>query len=122
MAVGIYIYTYVLAIKEKVDSKESIMSKDNKESMNYMRPEMVRSPKNMLSGLNVLLDKGEGEWSLAEVIWEKKERLAVRWNGSFDEKNHGVGTPQSRGLPMWFILPDDDEFFKTIDKYKKTKK
>ncbi|MGA2172078.1 MAG: hypothetical protein ABSG82_03565 [Sedimentisphaerales bacterium] len=90
--------------------------------MSYMKPEMVRSPKNMLSGLNVLRDKGEGEWSLAEVIWEKKEHLAVRWNGSFDDKNQSVGTPQSRGLPMWFILPDDDEFFKEIDKYKKTKK
>jgi hypothetical protein len=90
--------------------------------MSYMKPEMVRSPKARLSELKVLKDTEEDGWSLAEVIWDKKKCLAVRWNGSFDDKNHSVGTPQSRGLPMWFILPDDDEFFKEIDKYKKTKK
>ena len=94
----------------------------NTKPLNYMKPEMVRSPKGRLTGLNVLADKGEGSWSLAEVIWDGEKALGVRWNGSFDEKNHNIGTPQSRGLPMWFILPDDNELFKTIDKYKKAKK
>jgi hypothetical protein len=89
--------------------------------LNYMKPEMVRSPKNRISGLKILKDKGGDSWSLAEVIWDGEKALGVRWNGSFDEKNHNIGTPQSRGLPMWFILPDDEELFKTINEYKKAK-
>jgi hypothetical protein len=80
---------------------------------------MVRSPKGRLSGVTVLCDKEEGEWSLAEVIWDGKKCLAVRWNGSSDEKGHSVGTPQSRGLPMWFILPGGDEFFEAFEKFRK---
>lgn len=78
--------------------------------MSYMKPEMVRSPKARLSELTVLKDTEEDGWSLAEVIWDEEKRLAVRWNGSFDDRKHSVGTPQSRGLPMWFILPTDSEF------------
>jgi len=93
--------------------------KDKEMKMSYMKPEMVRSPKAMLSDLKVLMDKGEGKWSLAEVVWEGYKRLAVRWNGSSNDKNHSVGTPQSRGLPMWFILPDDAEFIKLINDWMK---
>lgn len=100
------------------------MSKDDKNSMNYMRPEMVRSPKERLSGLKVLCDKGEGEnWSLAEVIWDNEECLAVRWNGSFNDKKLRIGLPQARGLPMWFILPTDPEFVTLFNNWvKKTSK
>lgn len=87
---------------------------DKGDDMSYINPEMVRSPKSRLSGLNVLIDKGESHWSLAKVVWDKKDSLAIRWNGGSDEKGHSVGTPQSRGLPMWFILPHDHDFFNLI--------
>ena len=87
--------------------------------MNYVNPKMVRSPKNRISGLKVLKDNGEDSWSLAEIIWDEKEALGIRWNGSFDEEDHSIGTPQSRGVPLWFILPMDKDFLKEIDKYSK---
>jgi hypothetical protein len=29
---------------------------------------------------------------------------AVRWNGS--DNDEGVGSPQSRDYPTWFVIPD----------------
>ena len=57
--------------------------------------------------LNGLLNTGSDEsvwagWSLARMLWDGYPAVGVRWNGSSD----WVGTPQSRGLPTWFILPD----------------
>lgn len=83
-------------------------------NMNYVNPKMVRSPKNRISGLKVLKDNGEGSWSLAEIVWDDYKVLGVRWNGSFNEEEHSIGTPQSRGLPMWFILPMDKDFVKLL--------
>ena len=87
--------------------------------MNYVNPKMVRSPKTRISRLNVLEDNGESSWSLAEVVWDGAKCLGVRWNGSLDDANHHLGTPQSRGIPMWFILPGDDKFFNTLEEFRK---
>lgn len=87
-------------------------------SMNYVNPKMVVSPKNRISGLKILHDNGEDSWSLAEIIWDGEKCMGIRWNGSFTDENHNIGTPQSRGLPMWFILPNEVEFFKALEKFR----
>lgn len=71
--------------------------------MAYIKPETVLSPKGSVADLNVL--HNNGSWSVAEMNWQGQLALGVRWNGSDNES--GVGTPQSRGLPMWFIVPQE---------------
>lgn len=88
--------------------------------MAYQDPRTVKSPKAGIRHLNVLYDGGEqvGEgghgygggwlgWSIAEFEWYEEPVLAIRWNGSSENPDvSGIGNPQSRGVPTWFILPD----------------
>ena len=71
--------------------------------MPYTHPDMVISPHGRLKNLKVIYDGGEEGWSLAEMKWDGKDALGIRWNGG---PQTGVGNPQSRGIPTWFILPD----------------
>ena len=72
----------------------------------YIPPKNVKSPKGRISGeIKVLRDGGAGDWSLAKLIWDKKDTFGIRWNGN--DENKGVGNPQSRGVPTWFILPSE---------------
>lgn len=72
--------------------------------MNYMSPEIVRSPRQRLTGeIKVLEDTGANGWSLAEFIWDEAPAMGIRWNGNAEN----VGTPQSRGIPTWFIVPEE---------------
>ena len=71
--------------------------------MAYQKPDDVRSPKSKWTLIRVLDDKGEDNTSLALGRWEDHNVLAIRWNGSDDQP---LGSPQSRGLPTWFIIPD----------------
>jgi hypothetical protein len=74
--------------------------------MGYITPGLVQSPRGRISDLTIIHDDGETSWSLAKMTWDGKEnRYAMRWNGSDDD--HGIGNPQSRGVPTWFILPDN---------------
>jgi Cdc6-like AAA superfamily ATPase len=76
--------------------------------MSYIKPDLVISPKNSVSDLRVIYDGGENSWSLAEMKWEGDKVMALRWNGgSTDQRFPGIGNPQSRGVPTWFILPDE---------------
>ena len=45
--------------------------------------------------------------------WNDEPDLAMRWNGT--EKSP-IGTPQSRGLPTWFIIPKrlEEALIKTL--------
>lgn len=73
----------------------------------YVNPLTVTSPKGRITpgSINVLYDGGAGSWSLVRLIWDNKPRVAIRWNGrASDDK---VGNPQSRGLPTWFVLPEE---------------
>jgi hypothetical protein len=72
--------------------------------MTYTPPETVVSPKASVSDLRVLLNTGEGGYSLAAMRWDGTEALGVRWNGSPDNL---LGNPQSRGIATWYILPDE---------------
>jgi hypothetical protein len=52
----------------------------------------------------LVFNGGENSWSLSGMKWEGKPR----WNGgSEDPRFPGIGNPQSRGVPTWFILPDE---------------
>ncbi len=75
--------------------------------MSYNNPQKVVSPKTKLGGpVTVLFDGGDqlgdnNGFSVASFLWEGKPVIGVRWNGM--EGNPGA--PQSRGLPIWFVLP-----------------
>jgi len=72
--------------------------------MTYQDPKKVDSPRGRWRTIEVLWDGKDGKDSLAIGMWDGGPVLAMRWNGS--SKDNGVGHPQSRGLPTWFILPD----------------
>jgi hypothetical protein len=76
--------------------------------MEYIFPTAVLAPKRQWSLVQVLFDGGASEEnpsgsSLAIGRWDGRPVLAMRWNGS---KISPLGNPQSRGLPTWFIVPD----------------
>jgi hypothetical protein len=71
----------------------------------YIIPNEVVSPKQSWTLKRVVYNSGSGGWSAAEGIWEGSDCLALRWNGSANDT--GVGSPQSRGYPTWFIVPDE---------------
>ncbi len=71
--------------------------------MAYQDPNKVDSPRGRWRTIEVLRTTGDGGDALAVGMWDGDPRLAMRWNGSGEES--GVGSPQSRGLPTWFILP-----------------
>lgn len=76
--------------------------------MSYVKPELVVSPKSLVSDLKVIYDGGESSWSLAEMKWDGEKAVGLRWNGGSDDPRFpGIGNPQSRGVPTWFILPDE---------------
>lgn len=72
--------------------------------MAYIKPESVLSPKAAVANLNIL-HNDDGGWSAAELDWKGEHALGLRWNGSDEES--GCGSPQSRGNPTWFIVPDE---------------
>jgi hypothetical protein len=75
----------------------------------YIKPTDVHAPKRHWSLIHVLFDGGENEGtnltpsSLAIGRWDNDPVLAMRWNGN---KGNPLGNPQSRGLPIWFIVPE----------------
>ncbi|MGI9250100.1 MAG: hypothetical protein ACR2PR_02735 [Pseudohongiellaceae bacterium] len=50
-----------------------------------------------------VLYEGQG-WSVAEVKWQGREAVGIRWDG---EKEEDIGFPNARGNPVWFVVPDD---------------
>jgi hypothetical protein len=88
--------------------------------MAYQDPRQVKSPKPGITHLKVLYDGGEqvgsgghgyggkwSGWSVAEFEWYEEPVLGVRWNGSSQNPDvSGIGNPQSRGVPTWFIVPE----------------
>jgi hypothetical protein len=76
--------------------------------MSYTPPEMVTSPKEKVKELKIVYDGDEGGWSLALMLWEGKPTVGIRWNGGSGDKRFPViGTPQSHGVPTWFLLPEE---------------
>jgi len=76
--------------------------------MAYIDPTTVNSPRTNWTLIEVLTDRGPGDASIAIGTWTEdggtpQRVLAMRWNGNADDG--GVGHPQSRGLPTWFMVP-----------------
>jgi hypothetical protein len=71
---------------------------------NYTDPSTVVSPRNVVSDVEVLYNTGEDGWSLASLLWNEKPVFAMRWNGN---ATNPIGNPQSRGIPTWFVVPDE---------------
>jgi hypothetical protein len=76
----------------------------------YIPAKDVVSPKDMLKVIRVLSDPGPstdsiGVVSYAAGFWEDRPVILSRWNGTND--GNPIGTPQSRGLPVWFVLDDN---------------
>lgn len=73
----------------------------------YITPDKVTSPRRMWTLIRVL-EAGDKPDSFGHRVaialgkWEDQTVLGMRWNGS---KSSPIGTPQSRGLPTWFIIP-----------------
>jgi hypothetical protein len=74
--------------------------------MAYVEPATVWAPKAAIRSVEVLYNRGPGEWSVARVVWEGREKIGIRWNGG---NGPGIGNPQSRGNATWFILPEELE-------------
>ena len=70
----------------------------------YIQPSAVTSPRLHWALIAVLADNGPEDISLAVGRWDGAPVLAMRWNG--DNKGNPIGSPQSRGLSTWFILPE----------------
>ena len=83
--------------------------------MSYIDPQTVVSPKSWVKSVEVLYNDGPGSWSAAVLdcveedsgVRISKEHVGIRWNGSEDEK--GMGAPQSRATPIWFLVPSELE-------------
>lgn len=87
----------------------------------YVSPTSVVSPKLHWSLIAVLDDRGPGQIALAVGRWDNLPVLAMRWNG--DNESGPIGSPQSRGLATWFIIPNGDyteAILKTLPKDKLT--
>ena len=76
--------------------------------MSYVDPHSVASPKNMVSDVEVIYDSGprESSWAVAKLRWDRRPAVGIRWNGELGA-GKGIGNPQSRGLPTWFVIPDE---------------
>ena len=75
--------------------------------MAYIDPRLVKSPKGRVDQLKVIHDFGEGDFAIATMLWDGQPATGVRWNGGdTGDMFQGLGNPQSRGIPTWFILPD----------------
>ena len=74
--------------------------------MSYINPQTVMSPRNRVGSVDILYDDGPGSWSVARLEYDNvPDRIGIRWNGS--EEEAGIGNPQSRGRPTWFVVPDE---------------
>ncbi len=76
--------------------------------MDYIKPNDVHSPRQNWTLIAVLDDGKEDRGALAVGRWDHKNGknepvLAMRWNGI---EGSPVGNPQSRGLPVWFVVPE----------------
>lgn len=74
--------------------------------MAYQNPRYVDSPQRRWELIDVLYNAGDDDAALAIGRWDGTPVLASRWNGTDKDKDKGIGNPQSRGIPTWFILPE----------------
>jgi hypothetical protein len=71
--------------------------------MAYIDPDTVVAPRSRVTAVEVV--HNAGEWSVARLEYDGEECLGIRWNGN--EREPGIGNPQSHGRPTWFVVPDE---------------
>lgn len=73
----------------------------------YIDPQTVISPKNKVSRVKVLFDRGpvDHSWSIARLTYDGNDCIGIRWNG--DSKESKKGVPLANAHPVWFILPKE---------------
>jgi len=72
--------------------------------MSYVHPEEVLSPRNRVGSIvEVIHDPGENGMSVARIIWDEEEVVAIRWNGNSEQP---LGNPMSRRHPTWFVVDE----------------
>jgi hypothetical protein len=76
-----------------------------------MSPFACVFPQRRVKNLEVIWDGGEhvdgdpmSGWSAASMLWDGWAAIGMRWNCGDD--NTGIGSPNSSGYPVWFILPE----------------
>jgi len=76
--------------------------------MSYIDPKTVLSPRGSVGDVEVVFNTGPtaNSWSIAKLTWEGEPAVGIRWNGD-GEAERGVGSPQARGNPTWFIVPGE---------------
>ena len=72
----------------------------------YIIPEDVLSPRDKVKNLEIIIKNDKEDYSIALLEYNGTECVGVRWNTTNEEKDN-IGTPQSRGIPTWFILPKE---------------
>lgn len=111
-----YIRTYVYLIT----FTDKLIKQLNMSTYSYKNPKFINSPKGLVEVVEVIYDgQADPAYSLAVIKWEGDYKLGIRWNIAYSEwgdyrKENGqdecIGNPQSRGIPTWFVLPDDIDF------------
>ncbi|RYF04152.1 MAG: hypothetical protein EOO77_30040 [Oxalobacteraceae bacterium] len=73
-----------------------------------MNPWNARSPKSRMDAfsLNVIHTDAADGWSVAELMWDGRARIGLRWDGDLNNPLD-LGNPASHGHGMWFIMPED---------------
>jgi hypothetical protein len=66
-------------------------------------PSEVVAPKAHITAVHVIYNGGPGSCSVAELSWDGEPGIGMRWNG---DGGRGIGNPQSRGQPTWFLVPE----------------
>lgn len=76
--------------------------------MSYIDPKTVLSPRGSVGDVDVIFNVGptENSWSVAKLTWDGEPAVGIRWNGD-EATERGVGSPQARGNPTWFIVPSE---------------
>jgi hypothetical protein len=72
--------------------------------MPYVDPATVMSPRKLIRNVDVLYGDETTGWSAAWLDWDGDRVLGIRRNGG---DNSGMGVPQSRGKPTWFVVPQE---------------
>jgi hypothetical protein len=72
--------------------------------MAYIDPQTVWAPRAHIRSVDVLCNTGPAGWSAALLNYDGEECVGLRWNG---KEGAGIGNPQSRARPTWFIVPPE---------------
>ena len=72
-----------------------------------IKPNTVTSPQRRLKLGNIIYDGKDDSFSIAEIEWDGRKGIGIRWNGS--KAKDVKGNPVSRGYPTWFVVPEELE-------------